>query len=124
MRDRPRGDELLAAARRLLREQVLPALPAQHRHALLMSLNAMSIAERQLQYGEQPERDELKALLQVLGESGLQADVANRRLALRLRAGAGDPGQPQRAALLAHLRAAGRQRLLESNPKALPADAG
>lgn len=121
MRDRPRGDELLAAARKLLREQVLPALPAPHRHGLLMSLNAMSIAERQLQYGEQPERDEHAALHQLLGDTGLSADAANRGLARRLRTGAGDPGQPQRAALLAHLRAAGRQRLLESNPKALPA---
>lgn len=121
MRDRPRGDELLAAARKLLREQVLPALPAQHRHALLMSLNAMSIAERQLQHGEQPEREELAALQQLLGETALSAAAANRNLAQKLRAGAGDPGQPQRAALLAHLRVVGRQRLLESNPKALPA---
>lgn len=123
MRDRPKGDELLASARKLLREQILPALPAEHKHGLLMALNAMSIAERQLQYGEGPERAELAALEALLGEPCPQPDVANRRLALHLRAGAGDPGQARRSALLAHLRAAGRQRLLESNPKALPARA-
>lgn len=123
MRDRPKGDELLACARKLLREQILPALPAEHKHGLLMALNAMSIAERQLQYGEAPEREELAALQALLGEPRPEPAAANRRLALCLRAGAGDPGQPQRAALLAHLRAAGRQRLRESNPKALPAAA-
>lgn len=119
MRDRPTGEELLACARRVLREKVLPALPGENKHDLLMALNAMSIAERQLHYGEAPEQQELAALSALLGESLADPGEANRYLSRRLREGGGDPGQPQRAELFAHLRAAGRQRLLESNPKAL-----
>lgn len=124
MRDRPKGYELLASARKLLREKVLPALPAEHKHGLLMVMKAMSIAERQLQYGEVPERDELQALAALLGEPCADLGVANRRLSLRLREGSGDPGQTQHTALFAHLRAVGRQRLLESNPKVFPATTG
>jgi hypothetical protein len=123
MRDRPKGDELLACARSVLREQVLPVLPPEHKHGLLMALNAMSIAERQLQYGEAPERAEMAALETLLGQTATDLAAANRLLALSLRAGAGDPGREQRDALLAHLRTVGRQRVLESNPKALPATA-
>lgn len=121
MRDRPTGEDLLASARKVLREQVLPSLPADHKHAALMVLNAMSIAERQLHYGEDPERQELAALSGLLDESFGELGAANRSLAMALRKGDGDPGQPRRAALFAQLRVMGRQRLRESNPKVLPA---
>ena len=125
MRDRPTGEDLLTSARKVLREKVLPSLPADHKHAALMVLNAMSIAERQLHYGQDPERQELAALSGLLDEPFGELGAANRSLAIALRNGEGDPGQPRRAALLAQLRVMGRQRLLESNPKALPAgDAG
>lgn len=120
MRDRPTGKELLACARKVLREKVLPSLPAEHKYTVLMVLNAMSIAERQLHYGEEPGRQELATLSALLGEPFGDLGAANRSLAIALRAGAGDPGQPNRAALLAQLRVTGRQRVLESNPKALP----
>lgn len=120
MREQPRGDALLACARQLLRDEVLPALPADRKHALLMALNAMSIAERQLQYGDAPEAEELAALRELLDDGRISLAEGNRRLARALREGAGDPGSPRRAVLFAHLRAVGRQRLAESNPKALP----
>lgn len=120
MREQPRGDALLACARQLLRDEVLPALPADRKHALLMALNAMSIAERQLHNGDAPEAEELAALRGLLDDGKLSLADGNRRLAQALRSGAGDPGSPQRGAILAHLRAVGRQRLAESNPKALP----
>jgi hypothetical protein len=120
MRDRPTGEELLACARKVLREKVLPSLPADHKHALLMALNAMSIAERQLHYGQDPGRRELAALSSLLDEPFDDLGAANRSLAIALRNGEGDPGQPRRAGIFAQLRATGRQRLLESNPKALP----
>jgi hypothetical protein len=121
MRDRPTGEYLLACARKVPREKVLPSLPADHKHDLLMALNAMSIAERQLHFGEDPGRRELAALSDLLDEPFDDLGAANRSLAIALRNGEGDPGQPRRAALLAQLRATGRQRLRESNPKALPA---
>ena len=77
MREQPRGEALLACARRLLRDQVLPALPAERRHALLMSINAMSIAERQLANGDQPERQELAELQGLLDDSKVTlADIS------------------------------------------------
>ncbi|MCB1916164.1 MAG: hypothetical protein KDG52_10650 [Rhodocyclaceae bacterium] len=120
MREQPRGEALLACARRLLRDQVLPALPAERRHALLMSINAMSIAERQLANGDQPERQELAELQGLLDDSKVTLADANRRLAREIRAGRGDPGQAARSAIFTQLRAQGRRRLAESNPKALP----
>jgi hypothetical protein len=119
MREQPLGDALLACARGLLRDEVLPALPVERRHALLMAMNAMQIAERQLKNGQAPLDEEQAALAALLGQDACDLPAANRVLAQRIRAGQADPGQPQRAALLAHLRAVGRARLAESNPKVL-----
>ncbi|MCB1907423.1 MAG: hypothetical protein KDH15_08645 [Rhodocyclaceae bacterium] len=120
MRERPKGDALLACARRLLRDEVLPALPGDRKHALLMALNAMSIAERQLHNGDEPERVELAELRALLDDEGAALGDANRRLGRLIRAGDGDPGSARRGALLAQLRAQGVRRLAESNPKVLP----
>ncbi|NMG32486.1 DUF6285 domain-containing protein [Aromatoleum evansii] len=122
MREQPKGDALLATARQILRDDVLPALPADRKYALLMVMNAMSIAERQLRNGDAPEVQELAELRELLDDSKASPAEGNRQLARLLRAGAGDPGAPQRAALFAHLRAAGRRRLAESNPKVLPGE--
>lgn len=119
MRDKPTGEALLAAASFLLRNDVLPILPAEHKHSLLMALNAMSIAERQLKFGEAPEAGELIALSRLLGKDFEDVRSANVQLATSLRAGVGDPGQSMRLALFTHLKKVGTQRLLESNPKAL-----
>jgi hypothetical protein len=132
MREDPNGAALLQAASALLREDLLAALPDHKRHGALMIANAMSIAMRQLDAGDAPERAELQALRELLGSgdeagTGMCADTTmrtmlvslNRQLACRIRAGDADPGLPLRAAALAHLRAAGRQRLLESSPKTL-----
>jgi hypothetical protein len=120
MREQPKGDALLACARRVLRDDVMPALPSEHKHTLLMVMNAMSIAERQLHNGEAAEIEERAALRDLLHDSRLSIVEANRALARALRSGAADPGRPHRQAYFAQLRAAGRQRLAESNPKALP----
>ena len=132
MRDRPNGADLLEVARAVLRDELL-ALNAEKRYAALMIANAMSIAERQLRQGDDPERRELASLEAIVGPSyaktahatdELRAALiaANRELARRLRAGDADPGRALHAAALAHLRGVARQRLLESNPKALPKD--
>ena len=127
MREDPNGAGLLQAATTLLREDILKALPDDKRHGALMIANAMSIALRQLEYGDAPERGELQALRKMLGSGdeepgapvrGLLVSL-NRQLARRIRNGDADPGSPLRPAALAHLRATGRQRLLESSPKTL-----
>lgn len=128
MREDPNGAALLQAASTLLREEILSALPADKRHGALMIANAMSITMRQLDYGDAPEHSELQALRELLGsgeEPGAGGAMRsmlvslNHQLAIRIRAGDADPGRPLRAATLAQLRAAGRQRLLESSPKTL-----
>jgi hypothetical protein len=135
MRDHPDGAELLQAARALLRDSVLPALPAEQRHAALMIANAMGIAERQLRAGDAPAVEEWRSLRRLLGvgdaadepapPSADELDAAllglNRTLVQRLRAGEADPGQALHAALRHHLEFVALQRLAESNPKALPA---
>lgn len=135
MRDHPDGAELLQAARALLRDTLLPALPAEHRHAALMVANAMGIAERQLRAGDAPALAEWRSLRTLLGlddpespspppaDGEMEAALTglNDVLVQRIRAGAADPGQPLHAALRHHLELVALQRLAESNPKALPA---
>ncbi len=131
MRDQPSGAELLAAAQKVMRERILAILPADRKHEALMIANAMSIAARQLEQGEAPERAELQALsglcelapVEAGNPQALRAALveANRALAHAIRAGAAVPGQTQRSAILAHLRQVARQRVQESNPKYLKA---
>jgi len=123
MQQEPRGNALLECARELFRNRLLPTVPAEHRHAALMIMNAMAIAARQFGAGEEDgigveERAGLQALLMDEYEA---RDSGNRRLAEMIRTGAGDPGQPKRTVILAHLRRVARQRLAECNPKILNA---
>lgn len=129
MRYAPDGIGLLATANKVLRETLLPELPAQHRHDALMVANAMSIAMRQLEQGDRPLQDELQSLkdlgfsIRQGGAASSQANltaalkVANSELAAALRHGDADPGRSQRPAILKHLRAVAEQGLKESNPK-------
>lgn len=119
MRERPDGRELLAAARRVLREKILPQIDPSLRHDLLMAVNAISIAERGLALGTSPLDEERRRLAAILGDDTGDLVAANRRLAALIRAGEADPGRPARAAVLDHLRAVGRDRLAESNPRVL-----
>jgi hypothetical protein len=129
MRDQPTGAQLLDTARSLLRDELLPALPADKRHAALMIANAMAIAGRQLNAGDAHERWELAALGQLLSlpptgaathDAPLRAQLvaANRVLCTRLREGRADQGA-MRAQVLDHLQAVTRRKVEESNPKYL-----
>lgn len=129
MRDEPTGGQLLETARNVLREQLMPALPAEHRHAALMIANAMSIAMRQLHNGDEHERQEVAALEKLLfpgGVSELKAGMGtrerlkelNRRLCHWIREGLADTGDFHEAARR-HLLQAARIKVAESNPKYL-----
>jgi hypothetical protein len=129
MRDLPTGDQLLDAARTLLRESLIPALPAEKRHEALMIANAMSIAMRQLENGDEPDRRELKELSGLLlagdaREVGAdprpreQLRALNRRLCKSIRSGDADAGT-FRDSVRAHLLEVARRRVQESNPKYL-----
>lgn len=130
MREQPEGDQLLEAARSLLRDELLPALPADRRHAGLMIANAMAIAMRQLRNGEDAERREIAALSRVLstppGDDTAWLPPAerdrllllNRQLCRLIRQGRADAGKV-RDSVRDHLLAVARQRVAESNPKYL-----
>ncbi|MCC4114818.1 DUF6285 domain-containing protein [Aromatoleum toluclasticum] len=134
MRDEPTGAQLLETARTVLREALLPALAAEHRHAALMIANAMIIAMRQLQNGEDGERRELDSLQRLLGHPAGDgpADGAElrrrligleREFAHAIRAGRGDAG-PWRDAARRHLLETVRTKVMESNPKYLAGQGG
>ena len=129
MRERPTGDELLETARAVLRDELIPALPADKRHAALMIANALSIAARQARNGDGPEHRELADLERLLSEPFCsKADdpasmrsalvTANRRLAQWIRSGRADAG-PLREDVRAHLADVVGHKVAESNPKYL-----
>jgi len=131
MRDLPNGAELLAVAQNVLREQVLQTASLENKHNVLMIINAMSIAARQIKHGDEPERCELHAVASLLGtkceSTGDNASLrsalldANRELCRQIRAGCAGTDLANRRALFDHLRGVARQRVLESNPKYLNA---
>lgn len=135
MRDEPTGEQLLDTARTLLRDELLPALPADKKHAALMIANAMSIAMRQLHNGEQGDRKEVESLCALLDRhAGValeasasdlrqQLNVLNREFSRRIRVGEADSG-PWGELALAHLRTVIHAKVLESNPKYLAERAG
>jgi hypothetical protein len=129
MRNAPTGEQLLDTARGLLRDELIPALPPDKRHAALMIANAMAIAMRQLKNGdgyEQRESDLLAALLNGSrlvtagpgGDPQARLSKLNRDLCRRIRAGELDEGVA-RAVAHRHLLAVATHKVAESNPKYL-----
>jgi hypothetical protein len=124
MQQFPQGDALLECARNLFRDRLLPTMAADQKHSALMIMNAMAIAARQFRSIQTCELDERTSLQEFFMEDCGTLLAANQLLARLIREGGGDPGQPQREKILAHLRKVGRQRLAESNPKVLNFDGG
>ncbi|WP_145338203.1 MULTISPECIES: DUF6285 domain-containing protein [unclassified Pseudomonas] len=121
MRQQPAGEDLLICARNVLRDEILPALPDDRKHALRMVLNAISIAQRQLHYGSAPELEELLHIRTLLDDQACSLNDGLRQVARIIRSGGGDPGQRNRAALISLLRSTSQRRLNESNPNVLAA---
>lgn len=119
MREQPTGESLLQCARDVLRTNVLPLLQGDAKRDVLMIMNAMSIAQRELQQGTVFEEEEQQSLAAVMGDPVFDVEQTNRELAARIRAGIADPESAERAVVLSHLRAVGKNRLLASNPKVL-----
>jgi hypothetical protein len=126
--DQPTGDQLLETARELLREQLLPILPANKCHTALMIANAMAIAMRELKNGDAHEREEFSSLVEILTPEnvrGLSSDSSaralgdgNRSLCQMIRSGGADLGEA-RGAVWKHLLLVTRNRVSISNPKYL-----
>lgn len=119
MREQPIGDELLSSARDLLKSDILPELEGDKKHGVLMVMNAMAIASRQLRNGDRWEQEELESARALVNNPTCDLPEANRQLSSLIRQGAGDPGASQRESLLKHLWKVTEQRVAESNPKAL-----
>lgn len=132
MRDEPRGEHLLASAEALLRDELLPALPAEKRQAGLMIARALAIAARQLHNGDGPQRQELASLARLLALASEAESAepdepaalhqrlqrANRQLGQLIRNGGADAGTERRR-IAQHLLWVARQRVAESNPRYL-----
>lgn len=116
MREHPDGAELLAMAREVLRTELLPLLPKEKAYEALMIMNAMGIAERQLQQGDGPAQEEKVRLAHLLGRQGNLAEL-NRWFAQGIRAGNFDENRNAVKMLVDFT----RQRVRESAPKALSA---
>ncbi|OGO52451.1 MAG: hypothetical protein A2148_02750 [Chloroflexi bacterium RBG_16_68_14] len=124
MQDRPTYDELLAAVERFLDEEIVPNSEGARRFHGRVAANVIRIVRRELEREEEQLAGEwagLDGLLgpaeQPQGRSALRDAIAARteELCGRIRAGEADSG-PFRAAVLAHLRRAVRDKLLVSNP--------
>lgn len=116
MRENPDGAELLAIAREVLRNELLPLLPKEKTYDALMIINAMGIAERQLRRGDNPAHEEHGQLMELLGREGDLA-VLSRDFSVGIRAGKFDDNAKAKALLWEIT----RQRVLESAPRALKA---
>ena len=128
MKNLPPATDLLAIARETLLAELRPLLPEHARYTAAMVANAMAIAARENEAGEQPAREALERLDALYGvpRRTLAGDALThalreheRRLAAEIRSGAFDFELSRRAAVLAHLRASVADRLRISNPKAL-----
>lgn len=119
MRDRPEANELLAVARRLLREELVPLLPPERRLDGLMVANTMAIAIRQMTTGDVPAEEERRSLQALLGSQSDDLMELNRELARRIRTGAAGIGAADADHIHLHLTRVAADRVAESNPRAL-----
>ena len=119
MRDLPTGPALLALARDVLLNELMPLLPpTAHLEARLIA-NSMAIAEREALSGAASAQGILHELEQLYGERGGGEPGLLRRFARDLRAGAfekGGPREPHARAILWHLTIA---KLRDANPRFL-----
>jgi RNA polymerase-interacting CarD/CdnL/TRCF family regulator len=132
MTDRPDGAELLAIARRSLLDELLSILPEDRRYTARMVANAMAIAARELEAGDDPRRAEVERLCVIYNVAPPVAgdrrtlEAASRRLnhrlAAEIRAGMLDAAGPRREAVRAHLLQTAIAKLRLSNPKYLASE--
>lgn len=129
MQDRPSAPELIAAVRRHLSEEVLPALRDPGlRFRTLVAANVLAIVSRELEMAEQQAPAEWRRLAALVGRSGSPPaahseqveEIAemNETLCRQIEAGAFDDPQPW-SALLNHCRQTAREKLAVANPRFL-----
>jgi hypothetical protein len=130
MQDKPDAQELVAAVRDFLQQEIIPTLDNQRlKFRALIAANVLSILERELASDEDRLYLEWQYLAVLLGHEGeeppvtikgLRADIdgLKRDLCARIRAGEAD-APPWRAGVLAYARWAVTAKLEVSNPRYL-----
>jgi len=121
VRDLPTGSALLALARDVLLNELMPLLPPMaHLEARLVA-NSMAIAEREAISGAAPAQGILHELDELYGEGGKGEQRLLRRFASDLRAGAfeGEPRERHAREILWRLTIA---KLRDANPRFLNAN--
>lgn len=108
LREPPEAPDLLATAREVLLNDLLPALPPEKAFAARMVANAMAIAARE---ATQDAGWQDAALARMGGDA--------RAFAAAIRAGAHDPGTPRHTEIAAVLDDITRTRCAVSAPRAL-----
>jgi len=127
VQDRPTAEELLAAVRAFLEDDVVPALDGPRRFHARVAANVLAIVARELDGEDARLRTEWTALMTLLGRDAatapgglpaLRAAVreATEELAARIRRGDADAG-PFRDAVRAHVRAVVQEKLRIANPR-------
>lgn len=129
MKEEPLGDALLEEAHQLLKDELIPALPAEKRHAAMMVASAIAIAMRQGRAGQLQELQEADVLERLLeGKPAIAPEApADPRVRLQAlqqqlcrRIARAAPGAPELGpAMHAHLLRFTTETLLESSPKYL-----
>jgi len=127
MLDEPTPTELLEALAAFLRYEVMPLVEGSARFRSLVAANVAGIVARQIERGDEIERNELDALRVLLGETSERSgedervselDRLNRELVSRIEEGGAD-ADPRRTLIRAHLRRVVADKLAVDNPKLL-----
>lgn len=120
MQDAPSAAELVEAVREFLEQEVAPGQTDRRaRFRTLVAINALAIAQRELESGEALAREELDSLALLLdarldpGPPRERLLELNRELCARIRRGEAPPGT------LAHLRRVGAAKLRVASPRYL-----
>jgi hypothetical protein len=124
MRDLPAGPELLAAARAVLLDDLMPLLPAERRFDALLIANCLAVAEREAANTGWLEAStgELAALYGLECLSSARAAELWRRFAGDLRAGAFEDAEREGRRARATLWRLTTAKLRLANPKFLSAN--
>jgi hypothetical protein len=122
VRDLPTGPALLALARDVLLNELMPLLPAKaHLEARLVA-NSMAIAEREAISGCAPAQEIFHELEELYGEEGEGEQALLHRFARDLRAGAFEEGEPRERHAREILWSLTIAKLRDANPRFLNAN--
>ena len=121
MRDLPTGPELLALARDVLLNELLPRLPEQHRLDARLVANSMAIAEREAALGADDGWQILRELEMLYDTAESKGDLLTR-FARDLRVGSFEGSEPSSREARAMLWRLTIYKLRQANPRFLAAN--